>query len=79
MVKEMGWWPINFPGFDAPYKDNWQAFERAPNRQCAVLPGHAVICRCIDSAETALQICAEFFPDEEVPPRTAAVLQELFS
>jgi predicted nucleotidyltransferase len=33
----------------------------------------------VDSAETALQICAEFFPDEEVPPRTAAVLQELFS
>jgi hypothetical protein len=33
----------------------------------------------VDSAETALQICAEFFPDEEVPARTAAVLQELFS
>lgn len=33
----------------------------------------------IDSAETALQICGEFFPDEEVPPRAAAVLQELFS
>jgi predicted nucleotidyltransferase len=33
----------------------------------------------VDSAETALQICREFFPDEEVPPRAAAVLQELFS
>lgn len=32
----------------------------------------------VDSAETALRICAEFFPDEQVPPRTAAVLQELF-
>jgi len=33
----------------------------------------------VDSAETATQICAEFFPDEEVPPRTEAVLRELFS
>jgi hypothetical protein len=33
----------------------------------------------VDSAQDALQICAEFFPDEEVPPRAAAVLQELFS
>ena len=32
----------------------------------------------VDSAETALRICAEFFPDEQVPPRTAAVHQELF-
>lgn len=32
----------------------------------------------VDSAETALRICAEFFPDEQVPPRTAAVLRELF-
>ena len=32
----------------------------------------------VDSAETALQICAEFFPDEQVPPRAAAVLPELF-
>lgn len=32
----------------------------------------------VDSAEAALRICAEFFPDEQVPPRTAAVLQELF-
>jgi hypothetical protein len=31
----------------------------------------------VDSAETALRICAEFFPDEQVPPRAAAVLQEL--
>jgi hypothetical protein len=24
MTKEMGWWPINFPGFaDPPYGDNW--------------------------------------------------------
>lgn len=33
----------------------------------------------VDSAQAALQICAEFFPDEEVPPRAVAVLQELFS
>ena len=32
----------------------------------------------VDSAEAALRICAEFFPEEQVPPRTAAVLQELF-
>jgi hypothetical protein len=33
----------------------------------------------VDTAEAALQICREFFPDEEVSPRAAAVLQELFS
>jgi hypothetical protein len=33
----------------------------------------------VDTAETALQICAEFFPEKEVPPRAAAVLQELFT
>lgn len=32
----------------------------------------------IDSSATALQICAEFFPDEDVPPRSIAILQELF-
>jgi hypothetical protein len=32
----------------------------------------------VDSAETALRICVEFFPDEHVPPRAAAVLLELF-
>jgi predicted nucleotidyltransferase len=32
----------------------------------------------VESAETAFQICAEFFPDEEVSPRVAAVLRELF-
>jgi hypothetical protein len=32
----------------------------------------------VDSAATALQICAEFFPDEAVSPRSSAVLQELF-
>jgi hypothetical protein len=32
----------------------------------------------VDSAETAMQICAEFFPDEDLPPRAAAILQELF-
>lgn len=31
----------------------------------------------VKSAETALQICVEFFPDEAVPPR-AAILRELF-
>ena len=31
----------------------------------------------VESAGTALQICAEFFPGEEVPPRAAAVLREL--
>ena len=32
----------------------------------------------MDSSGTALQICAEFFPGEEVPPRSIAILQELF-
>jgi hypothetical protein len=32
----------------------------------------------VDSAAMALQICADFFPDEALPPRSAAVLQELF-
>ena len=32
----------------------------------------------VDSAAAAVQICAEFFPDEDVSPRSAAVLQELF-
>jgi hypothetical protein len=32
----------------------------------------------VDSAEMALRICEDFFPDESVPPRTVAVLQELF-
>jgi predicted nucleotidyltransferase len=32
----------------------------------------------VESAGTALQICAEFFPGEEVPPRATAVLRELF-
>jgi predicted nucleotidyltransferase len=32
----------------------------------------------IDSSATALQICAEFFPGEDVPPRSIAILQELF-
>ena len=32
----------------------------------------------VDSAATAVQICTEFFPDEAIPPRSAAVLQELF-
>ncbi len=32
----------------------------------------------VDSSATAVQICAEFFPEEDIPPRSAAVLQELF-
>src|SRR5450755_2056065 len=32
----------------------------------------------VDSADAALQICANFYPDEAVPPRSAAVLRELF-
>ena len=32
----------------------------------------------VESAETALQICGEFLPGEEVPPRAAAILRELF-
>jgi hypothetical protein len=32
----------------------------------------------VDSAATALQIYVEFFPDEAVLPRSAAILQELF-
>ncbi len=32
----------------------------------------------VDSAAAAVQICAEFFPDEDLSPRSVAVLQELF-
>jgi len=32
----------------------------------------------VESADEALQICADFYPDEPVPQRSAAVLQELF-
>jgi hypothetical protein len=30
----------------------------------------------VDSAETALSICAEFFPGEEISPRSSAVLRD---
>ena len=33
----------------------------------------------IETAEAALQICSDFYPDEPIPPRTDAVLRELFS
>jgi hypothetical protein len=32
----------------------------------------------VESADAALQICANFYPDEPVSPRSAAVLRELF-
>jgi len=32
----------------------------------------------VESADEAQQICTEFYPDEPVPQRSAAVLQELF-
>jgi hypothetical protein len=32
----------------------------------------------VESAEEALQICADFYPDESVPQRSVAVLRELF-
>jgi hypothetical protein len=32
----------------------------------------------VDSADAALRICADFYPDDPVSPRSAAVLQELF-
>jgi hypothetical protein len=32
----------------------------------------------VQSADDALRICAEFFPDEPVSQRSAAVLRELF-
>src|ERR1700730_7837869 len=32
----------------------------------------------VDSADAALRICTEFYPDEPVSPRSAAVLHELF-
>ncbi|HEX2824630.1 MAG TPA: hypothetical protein VHO07_31390 [Streptosporangiaceae bacterium] len=31
----------------------------------------------VESADAALQICANFHPDEPVSPRSAAVLREL--
>ena len=32
----------------------------------------------VESADAALQICANFYPDEPGYPRSAAVLRELF-
>jgi predicted nucleotidyltransferase len=32
----------------------------------------------VESADAALRICADFYPDEPVSPRSAAVLRELF-
>ncbi|MGA3151612.1 MAG: hypothetical protein ABSD40_04290 [Streptosporangiaceae bacterium] len=32
----------------------------------------------VESAEEAMQICAEFYPDEPMPQRPVAVLRELF-
>ena len=32
-----------------------------------------------ETADAALQICADFYPGEPIPPRTDAVLRELFS
>ena len=32
----------------------------------------------VESADLAMRICAEFYPDEGVPPRSAAILRELF-
>jgi hypothetical protein len=32
----------------------------------------------VESADEALQICADFYPDEPVPQRSVAVLRELF-
>jgi hypothetical protein len=33
----------------------------------------------IESVEAALQLCADFYPDEPVSPRSTAVLTELFA
>ena len=32
----------------------------------------------VESADEAFQICAEFYPDEPLSPRSVAVLRELF-
>jgi len=32
----------------------------------------------VESADEALRICADFYPDEPVPQRSIAVLRELF-
>jgi hypothetical protein len=32
----------------------------------------------VESSDQALQICADFYPDEPISPRSAAVLRELF-
>lgn len=32
----------------------------------------------IETAAAALRICSNFYPDEPIPPRTDAVLRELF-
>jgi hypothetical protein len=33
----------------------------------------------IGTAKDALHVCADFYPDEPVPPRTEALLRELFA
>jgi hypothetical protein len=32
----------------------------------------------VESSDQALQICADFYPDEPISPRSAAVLRALF-
>jgi predicted nucleotidyltransferase len=32
----------------------------------------------VETADAALRVCADFYPDEPIPPRTDAVLRELF-
>jgi hypothetical protein len=32
----------------------------------------------VESSDQALQICADFYPDEPLSPRSTAVLRELF-
>ena len=32
----------------------------------------------IETSEAALQICSDFYPEEPIPPRTEAVMRELF-
>jgi len=32
----------------------------------------------VETSDQALQICADFYPDEPISPRSAAVLRELF-
>ena len=68
-------WPACYRGLTAAHLRDEGACGQDPRHRRPALAGRMI---GVDSAATAVQICAEFFPEEGIPPRSAAVLQELF-